>query len=154
MFLAVDNSGGAHFDRTQTGSGKTYTMAGSKQNPGVNIRALQKLFDIAAQRSSEHDTHISASYLEIYNETIFDLLSKEREGLTVKHSGAAGIEVAGLTNHPVASVAEVEAGAAPFELWTLPSSYCSRFRNTIRASLVLLFECDSSCDSDVGCEMR
>jgi len=50
----------------------------------------------------------SASYLEIYNESIFDLLSKEREGLTVKHAGGAGIEVAGLTVHGVSSVAEVQ----------------------------------------------
>jgi kinesin family protein C2/C3 len=50
----------------------------------------------------------SASYLEIYNENIFDLLSKERESLTVKHAGGAGIEVAGLTVHSVSSVAEVQ----------------------------------------------
>jgi len=92
----------------QTGSGKTYTMAGTQSNPGVNIRALHELFEIAQQRSGENDTTLNASYLEIYNESIFDLLSKEREGLTVKHAGGAGIEVAGLTVHGVSSVAEVQ----------------------------------------------
>jgi len=41
---------------SQTGSGKTYTMAGTQSNPGVNIRALHELFEIAQQRSGENDT--------------------------------------------------------------------------------------------------
>jgi hypothetical protein len=45
----------------QTGSGKTYTMAGTQSNPGVNIRALQELFEIAQQRSGENDTRLKCA---------------------------------------------------------------------------------------------
>lgn len=58
----------------QTGSGKTYTMSGPKEDPGVNLRALNELFMLSEQRKLEYQTEISVSILEIYNESINDLL--------------------------------------------------------------------------------
>ena len=34
----------------QTGAGKTYTMMGPKNNPGVNIRSIQELFTIMKEK--------------------------------------------------------------------------------------------------------
>mmetsp|Transcript_12113 Transcript_12113/g.23017 ORF Transcript_12113/g.23017 Transcript_12113/m.23017 type:complete len:879 (+) Transcript_12113:141-2777(+) len=93
----------------QTGSGKTHTMAGTHDNPGVNIRALRELFGVSEERKEDYRTTISASYLEIYNENIYDLLAPnpKAQALEVKHSGVDGIEVAGLSSRPVTTVEDV-----------------------------------------------
>eukprot|EP00106_Octopus_bimaculoides_P004027 XP_014771469.1 PREDICTED: kinesin-like calmodulin-binding protein homolog [Octopus bimaculoides] len=66
----------------QTGSGKTYTMEGTLTDPGINPRALDKLFN---EISAKHDWIYSVyvSMLEIYNEQIRDLLSTEQSRLEV-----------------------------------------------------------------------
>ena len=56
------------------GSGKRCTMNGSVGDPGVNDRALQNLFNIAAERSNRADVHISVSMMEIYNEKFPELI--------------------------------------------------------------------------------
>eukprot|EP00944_MAST-04C_sp_MAST-4C-sp1_P000952 g952.t1 len=58
----------------QTGSGKTYTMQGPANDPGVYKRSLEELFRIKEQRKETHDYTLSVSMVEIYNETIRDLL--------------------------------------------------------------------------------
>uniref|UniRef100_A0A061S3R0 Kinesin family member C2/C3 n=1 Tax=Tetraselmis sp. GSL018 TaxID=582737 RepID=A0A061S3R0_9CHLO len=62
----------------QTGSGKTHTMSGTNvvapEGRGINYRSLDDLFNIAAQRSDEWQYSISVQMLEIYNETLRDLL--------------------------------------------------------------------------------
>lgn len=42
----------------QTGSGKTHTMAGTHDNPGVNIRALRELFGVSEERKEDYRTTI------------------------------------------------------------------------------------------------
>lgn len=58
----------------QTGTGKTFTMEGPEQNRGVNYRTLEKLFQIAQERSDTFTYDLSVSVLEVYNEQIRDLL--------------------------------------------------------------------------------
>lgn len=60
----------------QTGSGKTHTMSGDQTAPGINPRALHDLFAQAQERSSagEMEYSISVQLLEIYNESLKDLL--------------------------------------------------------------------------------
>eukprot|EP00178_Gracilaria_changii_P002477 TRINITY_DN1367_c0_g1_i2.p1 TRINITY_DN1367_c0_g1~~TRINITY_DN1367_c0_g1_i2.p1 ORF type:complete len:1376 (-),score=220.11 TRINITY_DN1367_c0_g1_i2:1767-5894(-) len=58
----------------QTGSGKTHTMNGPPEDRGVNFRALMELFQIAEGRSEHSEISISVSMLEIYNETLRDLI--------------------------------------------------------------------------------
>src|SRR5690606_18067313 len=59
-----------------TGSGKTHTMDGSDPNdPGVNLRALKSLFHIAEEKSQTMDFVFTMSVLEIYNESVRDLLT-------------------------------------------------------------------------------
>jgi hypothetical protein len=61
----------------QTGSGKTWTMTGSKEEPGLIPRSTKFLF----QRMSEaegRDFLVRASYLEIYNENIYDLCNGKK----------------------------------------------------------------------------
>ncbi|XP_074053839.1 kinesin-like protein KIF9 isoform X2 [Macrotis lagotis] len=61
----------------QTGAGKTYTMTGSNENykhRGILPRALQQVFRMIEERPT-HSITVRVSYLEIYNENLFDLLS-------------------------------------------------------------------------------
>lgn len=67
----------------QTGSGKTFTMNGPKENPGVNTRAMKKLFE-QKQNDSNYRTEITLSVFEIYNESILDLLSTESKTLDIR----------------------------------------------------------------------
>ena len=58
----------------QTGSGKTYTMMGTEDNPGVNRRAIRELLRVCDDRANINYS-ITVSLLEIYNDSIIDLLS-------------------------------------------------------------------------------
>uniref|UniRef100_G1PSJ3 Kinesin-like protein n=1 Tax=Myotis lucifugus TaxID=59463 RepID=G1PSJ3_MYOLU len=61
----------------QTGAGKTYTMTGTTENyrhRGILPRALQQVFRMIEERPT-HAITVRVSYLEIYNESLFDLLS-------------------------------------------------------------------------------
>ena len=60
----------------QTSSGKTHTMSGTETDPGVMTRAVEDIFAaVDAQRETRRFA-ITASYLEIYNEEIRDLLAE------------------------------------------------------------------------------
>ncbi|XP_056374702.1 kinesin-like protein KIF9 [Hyla sarda] len=61
----------------QTGAGKTHTITGASENyknRGIIPRALQQVYKEIAELSDQTVT-VRISYLEIYNETLFDLLS-------------------------------------------------------------------------------
>lgn len=68
----------------QTGSGKTFTMEGGARNDqqqaGMIPRAVQQIFSTAeALKEKGWSFALEASYLEIYNESIRDLLSGPSE---------------------------------------------------------------------------
>ena len=56
-----------------TGSGKTFSMAGNPENPGLMSRAVQYIFTALEQQGRK--AKLKLSYLEIYNEQIRDLLA-------------------------------------------------------------------------------
>ncbi|NXJ66913.1 KIF9 protein, partial [Rostratula benghalensis] len=61
----------------QTGAGKTYTMTGATaeyRHRGIIPRAIQQIFKATAHSIDPFIT-VRISYLEIYNETLFDLLA-------------------------------------------------------------------------------
>lgn len=73
----VDGINGAILSYGQTGSGKTFTMMGDAQsyeNRGVAPRALNQLFNEINSRI-EFEFRVTCTYMEIYNERIFDLLN-------------------------------------------------------------------------------
>uniref|UniRef100_A0A0E0A1R6 Kinesin motor domain-containing protein n=1 Tax=Oryza glumipatula TaxID=40148 RepID=A0A0E0A1R6_9ORYZ len=84
----------------QTGSGKTYTMSGpstSKQDWGVNYRALNDLFDISLSRRNAFSYEVGVQMVEIYNEQVRDLLTSQPNGLVVPDASL----------HPVKSTSDV-----------------------------------------------
>ena len=70
----------------QTGTGKTFTMEGGEkrsssvswdQDPtsGIIPRALANILDKLKEQSDQLEYSVKISFLELYNEEIFDLLS-------------------------------------------------------------------------------
>ncbi|KAM9854855.1 uncharacterized protein ACBR49_003398 [Aulostomus maculatus] len=90
----------------QTGSGKTYTMMGSKENPGVNIRSIRELLRICAEKEKVSYT-LKISMLEIYNDTLNDLLTKSPgAALDIRVQGKS-VSVPGLTQVQVQTEADI-----------------------------------------------
>uniref|UniRef100_A0A5F9D813 Kinesin-like protein n=1 Tax=Oryctolagus cuniculus TaxID=9986 RepID=A0A5F9D813_RABIT len=94
----------------QTGAGKTYTMEGTPENPGINQRALQLLFSEVQEKASDWEYNITVSAAEIYNEVLRDLLGKEpQEKLEIRlcPDGSGQLYVPGLTEFRVQSVDDI-----------------------------------------------
>ncbi|XP_057960270.1 kinesin-like protein KIN-8B [Malania oleifera] len=79
-----------------TGSGKTYTMVGTQDDPGLMVLSLHTIFDLIKTDSSSDDFEVTCSYLEVYNEVIYDLLEKSSGHLELREDPEQGIVVAGL----------------------------------------------------------
>jgi kinesin family member 18/19 len=93
-----------------TGCGKTHTITGTVQQPGIIFMTMQELFERISECGEEKVTETSLSYLEIYNETIRDLLSTEpspRGGLMLREDANQAVSVAGLSSHHPQSVEQV-----------------------------------------------
>ncbi|XP_041878225.1 kinesin-like protein KIF9 isoform X1 [Corvus kubaryi] len=92
----------------QTGAGKTYTMTGvtsDYRRRGIIPRAIHQIFKAAAEFLNVMVT-VRISYLEIYNEALFDLLAPGlargcRDTQLVVRDGPQGVYVKGLSIHPV-----------------------------------------------------
>ena len=102
---------GTIFAYGQTGSGKTHTMEGRPDPPhlrGIIPNSFTHIFDYV---SSAKDLQflVRASYLEIYNEEIRDLLSKDpKNSLELKENIDSGVYVKDLTSFVVKNVTEID----------------------------------------------
>ncbi|XP_073920576.1 chromosome-associated kinesin KIF4A isoform X2 [Castor canadensis] len=94
----------------QTGSGKTYSMGGAytseqENEPTVGVipRVIQMLFK-EIDKKSDFEFTLKVSYLEIYNEEIWDLLCLSREKasqINIREDPKEGIKIMGLTEKTV-----------------------------------------------------
>ena len=85
---------------------------GTAQYPGIIFLTMQELFEKIAERSGDKETEVSLSYLEIYNETIRDLLvpGGGKGGLMLREDANQTVSVAGLSSHHPQSVSTSIAG--------------------------------------------
>ncbi|KAM0486352.1 hypothetical protein ACHAPX_001058 [Trichoderma viride] len=92
-----------------TGCGKTHTITGTAQHPGIIFLTMQELFEKIDERSQEKQTELTLSYLEIYNETIRDLLvpGGSKVGLALREDSNQAVVVPGLTSYRPRDVQEV-----------------------------------------------
>lgn len=92
-----------------TGCGKTHTITGTAQQPGIIFLTMQELFERIEERKGEKHTEVSLSYLEIYNETIRDLLvpGGSKGGLMLREDSNKSVSVSGLSSHHPQNVQQV-----------------------------------------------
>ncbi|KAL5566955.1 hypothetical protein UlMin_030119 [Ulmus minor] len=91
----------------QTGTGKTFTMDGTNEQPGIVPRALEELFHHASLDGSSSALTFSMSMLEVYMGSLRDLLAPRptirayetvsRCNLNIQTDPKGNVEVEGLT---------------------------------------------------------
>ena len=109
---AIEGYNGTIFCYGQTGTGKTHTMEG-KDEPenerGLIPNTFETVFgDIDALEAANKNFLVRASFLEIYNENVRDLLGKDQSRTCdLKEDPDKGVYVKDLTTFVVKSVAEI-----------------------------------------------
>ncbi|XP_029353340.1 kinesin-like protein KIFC3 [Echeneis naucrates] len=94
----------------QTGSGKTYTMEGVVDDPGINQRAMRLLFSEVIAKAPDWDYKITVSMVEIYNETLRNLLGEnptDKLDIKMNPDGSGQLYVPGLTEFTVQSPEDI-----------------------------------------------
>ncbi|XP_006796327.2 centromere-associated protein E [Neolamprologus brichardi] len=104
----VEGYNGTIFAYGQTSSGKTFTMMGTSRTLGVIPQAVEDVFQ-TIKNFPKKEFLLRVSYMEIYNETVTDLLvdSWKRKPLEVREQINKNIYVADLTEELVTSPAQV-----------------------------------------------
>ena len=111
---SVQGYNGTIFAYGQTGSGKTFTISGAPSNfayRGIIPRSISRLFNEISTKP-EYEFNIQISYLEIYNEIMFDLLPEdgkflgERANIEFQEDNKGNVIVKGLTKHKVTNEEE------------------------------------------------
>ena len=99
----------------QTGTGKTYTMEGFiydylSPSKGLIPRAIEDIFKYIENNSNSDTTFIiRVTYLQIYNESIDDLLKPEKRHLSIREGQKKGLYVEGLSEWAVRSPNDIYA---------------------------------------------
>ncbi|XP_071395807.1 kinesin-like protein KIF22 [Centroberyx affinis] len=102
-----------------TGAGKTHTMLGGPEQPGVIPRAVREVFTLVKAKEKEDDGwdySTGMSYLEIYNEKVLDLLSPGSQDLPIREDKDKNILIPGLTHTPLSSFSEFDRHFVPASL--------------------------------------
>ena len=82
-----------------TNAGKTYTIQGTSQEPGVLPRLVSSVLE---KMNEQSDWELQTSMFEIYQEKIYDLLSNKKDKLSIR-DGNGRVEVLKLSSHHVSS---------------------------------------------------
>lgn len=88
-----------------TGAGKTHTMLGTDEEPGIMVRSLSDLFSIIESGNS-NNIRVKLTYIEIYNETLRDLLGTG-ETLELREDPIKGSQLVGVNEMEVNNSTEV-----------------------------------------------
>jgi len=109
----LEGFNGTIFAYGQTGTGKTFTMEGVKGDPeleGVIPRSFHHIFDRISNAPEDERYLVRASYLEIYQEEIRDLLSKDHltKRLELRERPDCGVYVKDLSPFVCKGRAEID----------------------------------------------
>ncbi|KAM1037932.1 hypothetical protein ACFX13_033417 [Malus domestica] len=85
-----------------TGSGKTYTMQGTDEMPGLMPLAMSKILSMCQSTGSS----VELSYYEVYMDRCYDLLEIKAKEITVLDDKDGQIHLRGLSRVPVKSMSE------------------------------------------------
>ncbi|XP_028410863.1 centromere-associated protein E-like [Dendronephthya gigantea] len=106
VLSVMEGINGTLFAYGQTSSGKTYTMSGTVDSPGIIPFALDEVFNCIS-KSQNREFLLRVSYMEIYNEIITDLLNPKSTNLRIRENVDREISVEKLTERVVTSVDEI-----------------------------------------------
>lgn len=103
---------GTIFCYGQTGTGKTFTMEGVADNAdlkGIMPRCFEYVFGAISKCAKNQEFLIRVSFLEIYNNEVYDLLNKdERRKMELKENKDKGVFVKDLTTFVVKSATDCQ----------------------------------------------
>uniref|UniRef100_A0A182QTQ7 Kinesin motor domain-containing protein n=1 Tax=Anopheles farauti TaxID=69004 RepID=A0A182QTQ7_9DIPT len=88
-----------------TGAGKTHTMLGSENCPGITYLTMKELFNQIDALSEMRKFDIGISYLEVYNELVMNLLTKS--GPLKLREDSNGVVVSGLVLKQIHNAGEL-----------------------------------------------
>lgn len=110
----IDGFNATIFAYGQTGSGKTYSMLGdinTEDLKGIIPRSFEHVIKLINSCSSNKTFFLTASYMEIYNEEIHDLLKKNSQNkptkCDIRENMDKGFFVKDLSQVPIQSVSEL-----------------------------------------------
>ncbi|KAK2110989.1 Kinesin-like protein kif18b [Saguinus oedipus] len=89
-----------------TGAGKTHTMLGREEDPGIMYLTTVELYKRLEARQQEKHFEVLISYQEVYNEQIHDLL-EPKGPLAIREDPDKGVVVQGLSFHQPASAEQL-----------------------------------------------
>lgn len=148
----------------QTGTGKTYTMEGHRSDldcswqddpqAGIIPRALDQLFEVLAETPGDHS--VGVSYMELYNENLYDLLSPNEELVKLNiyddNTKKGNVKVGGIsevTVHKKAEIYEVlKKGSAKRQTAATKLNACSSRSHTIFAVTVRIKDVAQAMDGE------
>lgn len=105
----------------QTGSGKTFTMGSeahvhpeTSTHVGLIPRFISEIFHQMQQKKASSDKtgvtspplldyNLSASFLEVYGEDVYDLLDEDRRSLPLREDSVGGVVITGLKHRSVSN---------------------------------------------------
>ncbi|XP_052751227.1 kinesin-like protein KIF18A isoform X2 [Galleria mellonella] len=90
-----------------TGAGKTFTMIGNSEHPGITYLTMEHLFYIINSYEKDREFDIGVSYIEVYNENVYDLLKPSNTPLQLREDSKYGVMVAGLTLNNIKTAREL-----------------------------------------------
>jgi hypothetical protein len=105
----LEGYNGTIFAYGQTGTGKTWSMEGNRDDPetrGMIPNSFEHIFSHIKSCGSGTQFLVRASYLEIYNEDIRDLLNPKAGKLDVKERSDRGVYVKDLSTFVIKDVDE------------------------------------------------
>lgn len=82
----LEGYNGTIFAYGQTASGKTYTIEGSPRSydeRGLAPRIIADVYKRLEERKEKEDVSLNVSFMEIYQDTAYDLLNPINRGLTI-----------------------------------------------------------------------
>ncbi|KAJ8323807.1 hypothetical protein O5D80_007692 [Batrachochytrium dendrobatidis] len=107
----LEGYNGTVFAYGQTGTGKTFSMEGIRSIPelrGIIPNAFEQIFSYIKHAGSTTQFLVRASYLEIYNEEIRDLLNPKGKKLDIKERPDTGVYVKDLSTFVIKDVDEMD----------------------------------------------
>lgn len=90
-----------------TNAGKTYTVSGTFDNPGILKRSMDYIFQKIMTPRYKYKPKLEVSFVEIYNERIHDLLDTKNQNLKLSLNAKGDVEVKGCCEFQVNSTNDI-----------------------------------------------